>query len=378
MSSSVGGEQSVIEVSRDGQPRFVAKSAEFQFGPASIFSNKAKIAITHKGDSITHPLIRMRYSYEGDTVQQLVVRKDKGAMKQTPYSSSYFNIDFAADMLRWNLASDSMNIQVEGARNTVPLVIESVDYYDPEDFRLLKGEGFSFHPVALIANYCIRNNVRKFYSGDLVVASGKEPRDIKAAIQFLGEKGLLYYNPRTDEVTVKEKLVTIYRGFKGEMDYDNLKILSVIDSFPNASLNFRRGYLTVRGVEEFKVSDSLNVRIEPDSSVITLLQNRDIQFNGTINAGNFEISGKGFTLKYDSFYIALTHIDSINFFVMEKNSRGQSIRRKINNSMVGADSTAASATCLNRPERFLSARPIINPGKARFRIFRASMQVQEV
>jgi hypothetical protein len=342
MSSSVGGEQSVIEVSRDGQPRFVAKSTEFQFGPASIFSNKAKIAITHKGDSITHPLIRMRYSYEGDTVQQLVVRKDKGVMKQTPYSSSYFNIDFAADLLRWNLASDSMNIQVEGARNTVPMVIESVDYYDPEDFRLLKGEGFSFHPVALIANYCIRNNVRKFYSGDLVVASGKEPRDIKAAIQFLGEKGLLYYDPRTDEVTVKEKLVTIYRGFKGEMDYDNLKILSVIDSFPNASLNFRRGYLTVRGVEEFKVSDSLNVRIEPDSSVITLLQNRDIQFNGTINAGNFEISGKGFTLKYDSFYIALTHIDSINFFVMEKNSRGQSIRRKINNSMVGADSTAAA------------------------------------
>jgi hypothetical protein len=175
-----------------------------------------------------------------------------------------------------------------------------------------------------------------------VVASGKEARDIKAALQFLGEKGLLYYNPRTDEVTVKEKLVTIYRGYKGEMDYDNLKILSVIDSFPNASLNFQRGYLTVRGVEEFKVSDSLNVRIEPDSSVITLLQNRDIQFNGTINAGNFEISGKGFMLKYDSFYIALTHIDSINFFVMEKNSRGQTIRRKINNSMVGADSTAAA------------------------------------
>lgn len=342
MSSSVGLQQSVIEVSRDGQPRFVAKSTEFQFGPQSIFSNKAKIAITHRGDSITHPLIRMRYSYAGDTVQQLVVRKDKGAMKQTPYSSSYFNIDFAADLLRWNMASDSMNIQVEGARNTMPLIIESIDYYDPEDFRLLKGEGFSFHPVALIANYCIRNNVRKFFSGDLVVASGKETRDIKAALQFLGEKGLLYYDPQTAEVTVKEKLVTIYRGYKGEMDYDNLKILSVIDSFPNASLNFQRGYLTVRGVEEFKVSDSLNVRIEPDSSVITLLQNRDIQFNGTINAGNFEISGKGFTLKYDSFYIALTHIDSINFFVMEKNSRGQNIRRKINNSLVGADSTAAA------------------------------------
>ena len=126
------------------------------------------------------------------------------------------------------------------------------------------------------------------------------------------------------------------------MDYDNLKIHSVIDSFPNATLNFDKRYMIVRGVEEFKVSDSLNVRITPDSSVITILQNRDIKFDGTISAGNFEISGKGFTLKYDSFFISLTHIDSVNFYVTETNSRGQTMRRKVNNSMVSGDSTTAA------------------------------------
>jgi hypothetical protein len=100
--------------------------------------------------------------------------------------------------------------------------------------------------------------------------------------------------------------------------------------------------MTVRGVEEFNVSDSLNVRIKPDSSIITLLQNRDMKFDGTVTAGNFEISGKGFTLKYDSFFINLAHIDSINFYLTEVNARGQEIRRKVNNSMVGADSTAAA------------------------------------
>ena len=108
-----------------------------------------------------------------------------------------------------------------------------------------------------------------------------------------------------DLVRVKEKAILIYKAYKGEMDYDNLKIHSVIDSFPNATLNFEKQYMIVRGVEEFKVSDSLNVRIAPDSSVITILQNRDIKFDGTIHAGNFEISGKGFTLKYDSFFISL-------------------------------------------------------------------------
>src|SRR5260221_7116754 len=97
--------------------------------------------------------------------------------------------------------------------------------------------------------------------------------------------------------------------------------------------------MTVRGVEVFKLSDSLNVIIKPDSSVITILKDRDIKFNGTITAGNFEITGKDFTLKYDSFFINLNHIDSIRFYVTEKNG----VRRRVNNSMVGADSTAAAA-----------------------------------
>jgi hypothetical protein len=43
-----------------------------------------------------------------------------------------------------------------------------------------------------------------------------------------------------DLVRVKEKAILIYKAYKGEMDYDNLKIHSVIDSFPNATLNFAK------------------------------------------------------------------------------------------------------------------------------------------
>jgi len=340
-SASVTGDFSSIEVSHNGEKRFVAESPEFLFTDSTITSEKTRIVIEQGNDSISHPSVRMRYTYGSDSLQQLLLLKDKGVMKHTPYSASFFNVDFATDVIRWNLYSDSLDLLTDGGRGTVPLIIESIDFYDPDDFRLLKGEGFSFHPVALIANYCIKNRVRDFYTGDLVQFSGKEFRDIKAAIQFVSQKGLITYDPKTDVVHVKEKTILLYKAYRSEIDYDNLKIHSVIDSSANASLNFSKRYMTVRGVEEFKVSDSLNVRIEPDSSVITILQNRDIKFDGTINAGNFEISGKGFTLKYDSFFISLTHIDSINFYVTETNAKGQSVRRKLNNNMVGADSTAA-------------------------------------
>lgn len=342
-STSATGEPSVIEVFHGGEKKFTAKSSEFFFAPGSIVSDKAKVNIHQGNDSLVHQMVRLKYTYGSDSTQRLLLQKDKGDMRNAPYSSTFFNIDFSADVLRWDLYSDSLNMQIDGARNTVPLIIESIDFYDPEDYRLLGGIGFSFHPLALTANYAVKNGVREFYSGDLAQYSGRNPMEIKQGMDFLRQKGLVNYDPRTDMVQVKQKAVDLFLAFKGEEDYDNLKIHSVTDDHPNATINFEKRNMTVRGVEEFDISDSLNVHIVPDSSVITILQNRDIQFDGTVSAGNFEISGKGFTLKYDSFFISLAHIDSINFFVTEKNARGQSIRRKVSNSMVGADSAASAA-----------------------------------
>lgn len=342
-SSSAMGEEARIEVFNKGSKKFQAMSADFVFTENSISANKARINILQGNDSIVHSLVRMKYSFDQDSTQKLLVMKDKGDMRNSPYASSYFGVDFTADILRWDLNSDSMNIQTDGGRNIVPMIIESNDFYDIEDYRLLKGSGFKFHPLTLVVSYSLKTGLKEFYTGDLANFSGRGIPEIKSAVSFLAQKGMVVYNPRTDVVRVKDKSIALVKAFRGEADYDNLKIHSVIDSSANASLNFKKGYMTVRGVEEFKVSDSLNVRIKPDSSVITLMQNRDLQFNGTITAGNFEISGKGFTLKYDSFFISLTHIDSINFYVTEKNARGQEIRRKVNNSMVGADSTAAAA-----------------------------------
>lgn len=340
-SASVTGDPSTIEIYHNNEKKLIARSSDFTFTDSTIVAQRSTVNIPIDNDSITHPAVRLKYTFGKDSTQRIVLQKDKGLMKHTPYSASFFNIDFAADRINWDLYSDSLNMQTEGGRNIVPFIIESIDFYDPEDYRLLSGQGFSFHPLGLVASYCLKNKVRDFYSGDLINFSKKKPQDIKAAIEFLSEKGLVTYFPKSDLVHVKDKAILLYKAQRGDMDYDNLKIHSVIDSFPNATLNFDKRYMVVRGVEEFKISDSLNVRIQPDSSVITILQNRDIKFDGTITAGNFEISGKGFMLKYNEFLIGLTHIDSINFYVSETNARGQTVRRKVNNSMVPEDSISA-------------------------------------
>jgi hypothetical protein len=339
LSTSVNGEPARLEILGEADKKFEARSRNFEFGDSVIMANRAMAKIYQGNDSIYHPAVQFQYT---TTNHLLTLRKEKGQLKDAPYSASYFNMDFSSDVIRWDVMADSMNLYSFGGRSQAPMILESVDYYDPEDYRLLRGHGFDFHPLALVATYVERNGFTEFYADNLAQETGLRPEGVRMAMSFLAQKGMIDYHATTGKVKVKDKAIHVYNSRKGEADYDNLKIHSIMDGVANATLNSRDGRMDIRGVEEFKVSDSLNVIIRPDSSVITLLKDRDIKFNGKITAGNFEINGKDFLLKYDSFFINLNHIDSIRFYVTEKNARGQTVRRRVNNAMVSADSTAAA------------------------------------
>jgi len=344
-SASLNGGNARLEVANPTSKRFEAQSNLFEFRDSTIVSRNAAVEVYQGNDSIFHPGLQLSYNY---AKQQLTLQRTRGVLKDTPFTSSYFKVDFTADVMRWSLKGDSLgrdslNIFTSAGLSQAPMVIESQDFFDPNDFKALKGVGFTFHPLIIVANYANQNGVREFNAADLMRPNGKSFNEIHGAMTFLAQKGMIDYDLHTGQIKVKEKVLHINDARKNETDYDNMKIHSIIDGPANATINFPKGYMTVRGVEEFKISDSLNVVIKPDSSVITLLQNRDIKFNGKITAGNFEINGKDFTLKYDSFFINLNHIDSIRFYVTELNAKGQPVRRRVNNAMVGADSTAQAA-----------------------------------
>ncbi|MEL7006968.1 MAG: hypothetical protein AAFN93_30290, partial [Bacteroidota bacterium] len=159
--------------------------------------------------------------------------------------------------------------------------------------------------------------------------------------RHLAQKGLIGYDSKNNLVTVKTKAYHLFDSKFDKKDFDNIIISSVTHEAPNATINFEKRQMTIRGVESFKVSDSLNVIFVPDSSEITLLKDRDLKFDGKVFAGNFEYVGRDFTFKYDSFLIYLNQIDSIEFFVKDDNSRGNSGRRKIDNALVSVDSVEA-------------------------------------
>lgn len=335
-SNSVANMPATVEVFGDSDKKFKAIAASFGFKDSVILSSKAKITIYQGNDSIVHPAMQLEYEHNK---QKLVLTKESSQLRKAPFSSSFFDIDFNADRLTWNLKSDTLIAYIMGSSKVAPMVIESVDFYDPESYRLLRGQGFPFHPLALVVNYSNEIGSNDFTVFDLVVEGKRSLNQVKMAADFLSQKGMIEYDAASGKIHVRDKSLHMLQAVKGDADYDNLKIQSYTDTVANAVISFSERSMKVFGVEEFNVSDSLNVIIKPDSSRITFLENRDIKFNGRITAGNFEITGKDFRLKYDSFFINMNHIDSIRFYVTDKNGQ----RRLVNNSMVAADSTAAVA-----------------------------------
>jgi hypothetical protein len=351
-SQSVSGNPATVEVSGDSDKKFRAVSRSFSFGDSLITANSARIVIYQGNDSIVHPSMQLRYQYGK---QLLLLVKDKTPLRNAPFSSSYFGIDFTADAIRWNLKSDSLNILTEGSAHVSPMIIESQDFYDPEDFRQLRNLSFDFNPLIMVVNYAVQNNTKDFSVYELT-SKERQIGAVRMAADFLSQKGMIECDSRSGKIHVKDKAIHFLESARGKTDYDNMKIHSLVDTVVNATINFKKNTMTVHGVEEFKISDSLNVVVKPDSSVITFLHNRDVKFKGTINAGNFEITGKDFMLKYDSFFVNLNHIDSIRFYVTEKNG----VRRRVNNAMVGADSSAAAAGGLQASANKTSGTLFIN------------------
>ncbi|MCZ8214625.1 MAG: hypothetical protein O9262_00220, partial [Cyclobacteriaceae bacterium] len=136
----------------------------------------------------------------------------KSYMRYAPFSSSFFNVDFMVNKLDWKLMSDSLELSIDGNRSTVPMIVESVNYYDPNDYKALQSEAFNFHPLVVVANYCIKNKVREFFVGDFALATKRDVREMQNAIDFLAQKGMVEYFPRQNFVRVKEKAIQIYRS----------------------------------------------------------------------------------------------------------------------------------------------------------------------
>ena len=344
-----------VEILGNEGKRTVLKAQEFVFGDSILSSQRAEMAIYHNRDSVYHPSIRFNYSYGP---KMLRISKEKGKYKDTPYLSSFLGMNIKTEDIYWDLNTDSLNLNIRNGKRIVPTVFESYNHFEQADYWALRGH-YNFNPLATIVMYSKKIGSKEFYLSDLAADIKKDYNILAGATEMLKYKGLLTFDSRSGYVVLAPQAHNWVDSYMGSIDYDDIIIESIMDEDPasyNATLMMDDELMIVRGVENFGLSDSLNVNIYPDSSTITILKNRNIKFDGIITAGNFEYVGKDFTFKYDSFLVNLGVIESVQFYVTD--SLGN--RSQIDNNMVGLDSAAAAIAGMDAAANSTSGTLYIN------------------
>lgn len=327
-SKSAYDDKSTLIGSWEGEQRFIAKSTSFLFNNAdsSVTSKNAEVTLFYGQDSVYHPVVEIEYLYGRG---YLNLKPGKGGFQTTPFRSSFYNMDVVGDVLDWDMKSDSFNISTLSARTEVPVLIESKNYYNANRFYSLS-ELYNFHPLLMAIEMTKRVGGNSFYLPEMVDMSGIGEGVLERTMVNLMAKGLATFDPITKLITVTEKGFHYFNASQKESDYDDLIIPSITGANPNATFNTLKNELTVRGVEEFYLSDSLDVIITPTDGEIKLLENRQIEFDGSLKAGNFEFLGRKFAFNYDSFLVQLTEIDSIELQVEIEPGK----REALNNQLV--------------------------------------------
>lgn len=342
-SASLYREYGYLELQGTAAKKFRAKSREFIYQDSSFTSEISSVSIFQRRDSIFHPGVSLQFDVKAN---KLVLLKGKGGFKKTPFHASYFNIDFEADKIEWPLDSAVMDISILIAGNRVPAKFESTEYFNEYRYSSLSGL-MNFHPLQLVVNFSKKVNNKVIYLSDIEEDSKIPRSNLSGAMKLLMENGFIIYDEVSGRIELLDKARHYVDSNWGRKDYDNVQITSVSSGKPNGQLDLDKGTLTISGVENFEINEKLGVRVKPDSGRVILSKNRDVQFNGTVFAGNYEYVGENFKMDYDSFLISMPQIDKIKFNLAKNGNRStQSEKEKLQNQLV----ETAGVLYINKPD----------------------------
>ncbi len=284
----------------------------FGMSEEKIVANPGTIKFFLGKDTIYHPGLSFNYQIEKRLVT--ILRGDDGLQK-TPFLNSFHRMDMYFEQILWDIDEPTM------AFNFLPNNFQGEAYFESSNFysrgkaeAVKSGEKIS--PITKMIDYYNSNNKEPSFSvRDFAIYLKYMANDLRPIIFKMAIYGLIYFNPETDIITVRQRLFNYAENAKHKLDYDIITLHSVNPGKDNANMNLLNFDLTVHGVKSVLLSDTQKVFMFPRHGEIVLKKNRDMEFSGTLASGKFEFIGKDFMFDYEQFKVKMKTIDSIKIFV---------------------------------------------------------------
>jgi hypothetical protein len=312
---------SEISVVDGGKRKFSSQALNYTLNDSVIVASRAAVSIYQEKDSISHLAVQLRYSKPQN---RLVLTKDKGPFSRTPFYDTYHEMEIVAERVAWDLNTPFINFSVLNTKTIIPVQLESTEYYSNNKFQQMVGIA-TFHPLVALVSYGAKTKKNEFYASDVAKFNKVNEQAIKQAAHNLSREGYLEYDNATGYIGLKKKAWLYVGASKKVRDYDHIVIRSVVPSGRNATLNMDNNKLEVRGVSKIAFNnDTASVYIVPDSSIVRILDNRNIEFGGQIFASSLAFKGSQFKFDYDEFMIDMQQLDTIALITSNrKASRGE-------------------------------------------------------
>ena len=348
LSAALDGSLSRITVSLDGKPKFKAASRAYVLNDSLITASRAAVTI-YEGpkDSLTHPGAQLKY-LKGK--QQLKLSREEGLYKNTPYNDSYHQMDIRTEALTWNLREPTIDFAVLSSKNQSSADFESKEFFTNTRYQQLKSIN-RLHPLQMLVGYAqTHGNVKTVTVSDLAADLKTSEPNMRSDMAGLARDGYVAWNPQTGEVTILPKGAHYVASARDKKDYDHIAIKSLSGSGRNATLNLNTNELLVRGVERFNFSDdSATVFVKPDSAIIRIGKNRNINFNGAVIASAMRFKGREFKFDYDGFYVDMAKIDSIVIRSEAKDSKGKATGKHADFALTNKGNVSTGRLFINDP-----------------------------
>jgi len=306
------------------------KSGEFLFSKNGLNSAETSMSLYLDKDSIYHS--NLGFSYNAANRQVNLYRANNPVSK-SPYFDSFHNLDMYFELLAWNMNESKIFLSRAKGAALGQALFESSSFFNGNYFLRMAGID-DFHPL---------NRLRKFadwyYSDTFPVQEfanwlNKPLESVTSLCIDMANKGFVFYDRKYNEITLKKKVDDFINSFAKKKDYDVLSILSETKApLDNAILDLKNYKLTINGVSGVYLSDSQRVAIYPYNRQLVIGKNRDLQFDGVVEAGLFTVFGHNFNFSYDTFKIRLQKIDSIRIAVEtgERDQMGNPMIKEVDN-----------------------------------------------
>jgi hypothetical protein len=281
-------------------------------------------------DSIYHSNLGFSY-FSGS--RQVNLFRTSNPISKSPYFDSFHNLDMYFEYLAWNMNDSKIVLSHARGASLGRAEFESTSFFNSDYFLQLMGLD-EYHPLNRLIKFSEYFYSETFPVSDFARWLDKPQEAVTGLCIDMANKGFVFYDRTNNEVTIKKKTKDFLASYAKKKDYDILNIVSETKApMDNAVLDLKKYGLTVNGVSGVLLSDSQKVAIYPYNKQLIIGKNRNISFDGVVQAGLFTVFGHKFAFSYDTFKIKLSKIDSIKISVEtdKKDQLGNPVIKEVDN-----------------------------------------------